>query len=103
MTDLTRTYTADQLERLGLPWDNVLARFGEDEHRWYINWQIVFCDPADDTTWAITRSEDKGDNGELDWWYSYDSRDKIEAYRVEPREVTVTQWFKVKAEETTGA
>lgn len=97
--DLTRTYTADQLEHLGLPWDNVLARFGEDEHRWYINWQIVFRDPADDTTWAITRSEDKGDNGDLDWWYSYANRDEIVAERVEPREVTVTQWVNVTGEE----
>lgn len=101
-TELRRTYTVDQLEALGLPWDNVLARFGEDEHRWYINWQVVFRDPADDTTWAITRSEDKGDNGDLDWWYCYGSRDKIEAYRVEAREVTTMQWFEVTPEQATS-
>jgi len=99
MTELTRTYTVDQLEELGLPWDNVLARFGEDEHRWYINWQIVFRDPADDTTWAVTKTEDKGDNGDLPWWYCSNGPEEVEARRVEPREVTTTQWVEVKATE----
>jgi hypothetical protein len=102
VTENRRTYTVDQLEALGLPWDNVLARFDEDEHRWYINWQIVFRDPADDTTWAITKTEDKTEIADLDWWYSYNNRDAIIARRVEPREVTVTQWFEVK-NETAGS
>jgi hypothetical protein len=100
MTDLTRNYTADHLATLGLPWENYLARYGEDEHRWYINWQIVFRDPADDTTWSITKAEDKGEMDGVDWWHAYDSRDAIVATRVEAREVTVTQWFEVKADET---
>jgi len=93
-----RTYTADQLEALGLPWENVIARDSEDEHRWYINWRIIFRDPADDTTWSIIKSEEKGEMGALDWWHCYDSRDEIVAERVESRQVTVTQWFEVKNE-----
>jgi hypothetical protein len=97
MSELTRTYTVDQLEALGLPWDNVIARDSEDEHRWYINWRIIFRDPADGTTWSIVRSEDKTEMGEVNWWYSYDGPDAIIARRVEFREVTVTQWFEVTA------
>ena len=93
-----RTYTAGQLEALGLPWENVIARDSEDEHRWYINWRIIFRDPADDTTWSIIKSEEKGEMGALDWWHCYDSRDEIVAERVESRQVTVTQWFEVKNE-----
>ena len=98
MTDNRRTYTAEQLAALGLPYENYLARDEDDEHRWYINWRIVFRDPADDTTWSIVHSDDKTDMGGLDWWYSYDSRDEIVAERVEPREVTVTQWVEVRDE-----
>jgi hypothetical protein len=99
-----RTYTADQLEALGLPWENVIARDSEDKHRWYINWRIIFRDLVDDTTWSIIKSEDKGEMDGVDWWHCYDSRDEIVARRVEPREVTVTQWFEVKNETAgTGA
>lgn len=91
-----RTYTVDQLEALGLPYENYLARDNEDERRSYTNWRIIFRDPADDTTWSIIRAEPKNEMGEPAWWYSYDSCDKIVARRVEPREVTVTQWVEVK-------
>lgn len=102
MTELKRTFTADQLEAVGLPWDNTLARDSEDEHRWYINWRIIFRDPADNTTWSIIKTEDKTEIADLDWWYSYDDRDTIVARRVEPREVTVTQWFEVR-DDTAGS
>jgi len=98
MTDLTRTYTADQLEELGLPWENYLVRDSEDERRSYTNWRIIFRDPADDTTWSIIRAEPKNEYGEPSWWYSYRSAEEIVARRVEPREVTTTQWFEVRAE-----
>ncbi len=103
MSDLKRTYTADQLEALGLPWENYLARDSEDEHRWYINWRIIFRDPADDTTWSIIKTENKNENGELSWWYSYGSSGEIVAWRVEAREVTVTQRFEVKADADAAA
>lgn len=99
MTTATkRTYTADQLEDLGLPWKNYLARDNEDERRSYTNWRIVFRDPADGTTWSIVRAEPKNEMGEPAWWYSYDSRDEIVARRVEAREVTTTQWVEVTDE-----
>lgn len=103
MTDLTRTYTADYLEDLGLPYENYLARDNEDERRSYTNWRIVFRDPADGTTWSIVRAEPKNDMGEPAWWYRYDSPDAIVARRVEPREVTVTQWVDVADEAKVAA
>jgi hypothetical protein len=98
MTTLTRTYTVDQLDTLGLPYENYLARDSEDERRSYTNWRIVFRDPADDTTWSIIRSEPKNEMGEPSWWYSYDDENSIVAKRVEVREVTVTQWVEVKTD-----
>lgn len=101
--ELTRTYTADQLEAIGVPYDKVLTRDSEDEHRWYILWRIVFRDPADNTTWAVLRAEDTTEMGEIPWWYAYDSEDKIEAKRVEVRQVLRDEWYEVTAEPEAGA
>lgn len=98
MADLTRTYTADALAVLGLPWENYLARDDEDEHRWYVNWRIIFRDPADNTTWSIIRAEDKGEMDGVDWWNAYDSRDAIVAKRMDVRQVMVDEWFEVTAD-----
>lgn len=100
MIETHRAYTVDELEALGLPWDNVLARDSEDQHRWYTLWRLVFRDPADGTHWAFWRAEDRGDNGEIPWYYAYDGferPEKITCRRVEPREVTEIRWDYVKA------
>lgn len=95
-----RTYTADQLEEWDLPYPSKGGVFIEErydnEHRWYVVWRVVFRDPTDGTTWSILRANDKTEMGEVPWWYRYDNRDTITAVRVEPREVTRTEWFEVE-------
>ena len=97
-TEIKRTYTVDQLGALGLPYENYLVRDSEDERRSYTNWRIIFCDTTDGSFWSIIRAEPKNDYGEPAWWYSYRSSEEIVARRVEPREVTVTQWCEVEAD-----
>lgn len=98
-TELKRVYTVDQLEEMGALEDTFSYTFGhrwardnEDEHRWYVVWRYVFEDTSDHTFWAINVCENKGDNGDLSWWYWYDNPEHIEAQRVVSTQVTVTKW-----------
>jgi hypothetical protein len=101
-TELTRTYTAAQLEAIGVPHEDGVI--GEMEyfqsHRWYTVHRVVFRDPADGTTWSVLRADPATESQENDWWDRYGSADRITARRVEPREVTRTEWFEVAAAES---
>lgn len=99
--ELTRTYTAAQLEAIGVPYEDGVIHEQEtsESHRWYTVRRIVFRDPADGTTWLVLRADPATEMQENDWWIRYASADQIVCKRAVSREVTVTKWFDATADD----
>lgn len=104
MTDapeLTRTYTAAQLEAWELPHPSSTGAYIDEEydagHRWYEVQRVIFRDPTDGTTWSLLRADPATEMQENDWWCRYTGADAIVCKRVVAREVAVTKWFDATA------
>src|SRR5580658_8447653 len=90
--ELTRTFTVDQLEEIGLPHEGYLHAEYVTEHRWYSVWRVTFRDPADDTNWSVLRADPATERQENDWWTRYPDRNAVPRKRMELRTVTRQEW-----------
>jgi hypothetical protein len=95
MADVTRTFSVEQIEDMGLTWRvdaPVVSTEEWDQHRWYTVrrvifefesqlWEIFYNDPATE----LQEGQDKFDE------------DPVTAYQVEPFQVTVTQYRRAVA------
>lgn len=94
---ITREFTREELETLGIPneWDaaHPAERLREeqvDTRRWVSVHEIIFRAPDDGKAWAVTYS--RGLTESQDCTDPWDDEDVIKATEMEPYEVTVTAW-----------
>jgi hypothetical protein len=83
---ITHTFTHEELEAMGLPWD--ASQFIElEEHRWGRRVRCVF--PWQDGLWAVDwyRPATEAQEGQDEWF-----EDPVVAYRVEERQVVRVTW-----------
>ncbi|MCQ6250883.1 hypothetical protein [Streptomyces malaysiensis] len=102
----TRTFTPDQLEQIGIPYDlgdfdgaaTELHREQTDTRRWAsVHW-LVFRAPDDGKAYGVTYQRPLTEHQECDIWFD-DA--EITATEMEPREVTVTRWMPAEDTPTT--
>lgn len=113
MTNQTRTFTADQLEEIGVPFecaepddsnpDNLaveLHREQTDTRRWASTHWLVFRAPDDGKTYGVTYQRPLTEHQECDLWFDSNA---IVATEVKQVPVTVLRWKPVKADQTATA
>ena len=97
----TRTFTRQQLDEIGVPFetdgDNTaeeLARDTVDSGRWNKTIRLVFRHPADGAAYLVRYQVGLTEYQECDVWFD---EDEIKAVEVEQRPVVVQQWKPVTA------
>lgn len=101
MANITRTFTPDQLEEIGVPHDwtatgpaaECLHEEQTDTHRWVSIHELVFRAPDDGKTYSVTYQQGLTEHQECDRWFD---DDQIIATEVEEREVTVKRWLPIE-------
>jgi len=105
MPNLTRTFTRDELEAIGVP-DKWTATWQRAEHlheeqvdmcSWVSVHQLVFRAPDDGKTYSVCY--ERGLTEYQDGVDPWDDDDEVTATAVEERQVTVTQWLPVETTE----
>ncbi len=107
MTMGTRTFTPDELEAIGVPFECYnpgdanpggyaveLHREQTDTRRWVSVHELVFRAPDDDKAYRVHYERGLTEHQECDIW---SGSDEIEATEVALRPVTVERWFPVEA------
>lgn len=108
MADLTRTFTREELEAIGVP-DKWTADEGQlakrlheeqlDTRRWVSVRELIFRAPDDGKAYRVTYEQGLTENQEdTDPW---NGDDEIKAVEVREQQVTVTKWVPVVAAEVT--
>lgn len=97
----TRTFTADQLEEIGVPFETdgdgcaeELARDTVNSGRWNKTIRLVFRAPDDGIVYAVHFQRGLTEQQDCDLWFG---DDEIKAVEVEQRPVVVQQWKPVDA------
>lgn len=95
----TRTFTADQLDEIGVPFEcyeqpiegfaTELHREQVDTHRWSSVHELVFRAPDDGKAYRVTYQRPLTEHQECDRWFG---DDEITATEVEQQPVTVMRW-----------
>jgi hypothetical protein len=98
----TRTFTIDQLDEIGVPFDcctepiegfaTELHREQVDTHRWTSVHELVFRAPDDGKAYRVTYQRPLTEHQECDRWFG---DDEITATEVEQQSVTVMRWCPV--------
>jgi hypothetical protein len=109
MADQTRTFTADQLEEIGVPFECVepdednpdslaveLHHEQTDSRRWSSTHRLIFRAPDDGKTYRVTYQRPLTEHQECDLWRDGNA---IVATEVAQVPVTVMRWQPVKADE----
>lgn len=99
MSKVTRTFTRDELEELGLPDDGRTVIFAEqvDTKRWATVHHCVFRAEDDGPLWRVTYYEPATEMQECDTWGYGSEPDTITATQVEPYQVEVTKYRPVSS------
>lgn len=101
---ITRTFTPDQLEEIGVPNElpadvevpglaTELHREHIDSRRWASVHRLIFRAPDDGKAYRVTYQQPLTEHQECDIWFD-DS--EVKAVEVEQREVTVTKWLPIE-------
>lgn len=98
MTQQTRTFTRQQLEEIGVPFelddDAELARDTVNSGRWNKTVRLVFRHPDDGIAYLVRYQVGLTEYQDCDLWFG---DDEIKAVEVEQRPVVVQQWKSVTA------
>lgn len=90
---MKKTFSKEYMVELNFPYcDDVISMEPRDSGRWDIHYEIIFRDPADGSHWQMWYSE--GATEYQDYRF-FDTRDSIDGYLVEEKEVLVKQWVVV--------
>lgn len=94
-TNITRTFTTDELEDLDVTAGGKCVRSDEivDQKRWANVRHIVF--EHEGSLWQVTYYEGATESQESGWGYGYEP-ETVEATQVEPYETTVTKYRPVR-------
>ena len=82
-----RTFTRDELEEIGVPWEGYVYNEQVDERRWSTVHECVFR--SEDKLWRVTYQLPATEMQECDVWFD---ENPVGAVQVEPYEVTVTKY-----------
>ncbi|OPC79954.1 hypothetical protein B4N89_02430 [Embleya scabrispora] len=92
MTEITRTFTHDELDELDVPFEHMVEEHVTDtSHRWHTTHEGVFRHPADGRHYRIRWQMPATERQECDLWLT----DPVVAVEVEQRPVTAMQWVPV--------
>lgn len=96
-----RTFTPDQLDEIGIPYETdedgtaeELARDTVSTGRWNKTVRLVFRAPDDHLTYAVRYQQGLTEQQECDLWFG---KSEIKAVEVEQRPVVVQQWKPINA------
>lgn len=113
MNQPARTFTRDQLDEMGLPYELIdedkaaeyprmtveLHREQTDRRRWASTHKLIFRAPDDGLAYRITYQSPLTEHQECDPWFD---EDEVKAVEVEQRPVVVQQWKPVTAPRDKG-